>query len=274
MSRSITVGCALVFLVGCTRDTTKQAPSPSATAEPPLSSLGAPPPGFPQPGPRAAAPQPAAPEAAAPPIDGTVAETMDAGGYTYARLDSGAEKIWVAGPVTKLAVGMKITGARGTLMSAFHSSTLDRTFDTIYFVNAFPIAGSPAAAAAPPNSTTPSLPHTRNSAETTAAIEKVDPVAGGQTIAQVFANRAALVDKPVVVRGKVVKVNNQILGHNWLHLQDGTGAAGTNDLTVTTDATVTLGAIVTVRGTLATNRDFGAGYKYDVLVENAAIETK
>lgn len=270
MSRSTCVLCVLAFVVGCTRDTTREARSQPTTTEPPLSSLGAPPPGFPQPGARGADPQPAQPEAATPALDGTVVETMDAGGYTYASLDTGTEKIWVAGPETKLTVGMKITGARGTLMSAFHSSTLDRTFDTIYFVNAFPIASAPSAAA---TNTTTSSPHTRNSAETTTAIEKLEPVAGGQTIAQVFANRAALVDKPVAVRGKVVKLNNQILGHNWLHLQDGTGAAGTNDLTVTTDATVTLGAIVVVRGTLATNRDFGAGYKYDVLVENARVAT-
>ena len=55
-------------------------------------------------------------------------------------------------------------------------------------------------------------------------------------------------------------------------MQDGTGAAGTNDLTVTTDATTTVGAVVTVRGVLALDKDVGAGYKYDVLVENAALE--
>ena len=94
---------------------------------------------------------------------------------------------------------------------------------------------------------------------------------GGHTIADLFANQATLANTAVAVRGKVVKYNRQILGHNWLHLQDGTGSAGTDDLTVTTDADVELGAIVVVRGTLATKRDFGAGYKYDVLVENATV---
>jgi hypothetical protein len=155
-------------------------------------------------------------------------------------------------------------------MTGFRSNTLNRTFDEIYFISAFPIAG-----AAPPN------PHANGVATTapatpapTTMTEKIEPAAGGQTISQVFANVSTLAGKPVVVRGKVVKVNNQILDHNWLHIQDGTGAAGTNDLTVTTAATVALGDVVVVRGTLATNKDFGAGYKYAVLIENAAVSPK
>jgi len=238
-----------VMIAGCTRDAPRVDPS-----EPPVT----------QPAPPAIAAPPAAPErtavapAATPRLEGTVAETMNAGGYTYAKLDSGT---WVAGPETKLAVGTKLGAMSGTLMTGFRSSTLNRTFEEIYFVTEFPIAGG---AAVP----TPAKP-----APMTAS-EKIEPAAGGQTIAQVFANVSTLANKSVVVRGKVVKVNNQILDHNWLHIQDGTGAAGTNDLTVTTDATVALGDVVVVRGTLATNKDFGAGYKYAVLVENAAVSPK
>lgn len=264
MDRSTALAFALSFVLGCTRDSKPVESTERASSEPPIASLG-PPPGFPQPAagqPQAHAAMPAASSESSASFDGTVVETMDAGGYTYAKLDSGTDRVWVAGPETKLAVGMKIKGARGTPMTAFHSTTLNRTFDTIYFISAFPIDGS-----APPN------PHANGSASAAASTlkEAIEPAAGGHTIARVFAERSTLVNKTVVVRGKVVKVNNQILGHNWLHLQDGTGAPGTHDLTITTDATVELGAIVVVRGTLTTNRDFGAGYKYDVLVENAAI---
>ena len=200
-------------------------------------------------------------------LSGTVVETMNAASYTYAKLDKGTGAVWVAGPETKLAVGMKIGATSGTLMTAFHSTTLDRTFDEIYFIASFPIVGS-----APPN------PHAETGAPAPIAtmqmIEKVTPAPGGQTIAQVFAGKRELVGKPVVVRGKVVKVNNGILGHNWLHIQDGSGSPGTNDLTITTAATVSLGDIVVVRGNVATDKDFGAGYKYDVLVENAAIAAR
>ena len=67
-------------------------------------------------------------------VSGTVVETMDSGGYTYAKLDDGGKQVWVAGPQTSLAVGMKIGKTSGQLMPGFHSSTLNRTFDELYFV--------------------------------------------------------------------------------------------------------------------------------------------
>jgi len=69
----------------------------------------------------------------------------------------------------------------------------------------------------------------------------------------------------------VVKYNAGILGKNWLHIQDGTGSAGTNDLTITTEATCTVGDTVLVHGKLVADRDFGAGYVYDLIVEDAQV---
>jgi hypothetical protein len=69
----------------------------------------------------------------------------------------------------------------------------------------------------------------------------------------------------------VVKFSQQIMGKNWIHLQDGTGAAGTNDLTVTTDGTANTGDTVVVTGVVTTDKDFGYGYKYDVILENATV---
>jgi hypothetical protein len=85
---------------------------------------------------------------------------------------------------------------------------------------------------------------------------------------------AALAGQTVAVRGIAVKVSNAIMGKNWVHLQDGSGDAGSNDLTVTATNKVEVGAIITASGTLATNLDFGYGYTYAVLLEDAAIETK
>ena len=98
--------------------------------------------------------------------------------------------------------------------------------------------------------------------------------AGGLSIADTWAKREGLSGKPVTVRGTVVKVNNGIMGFNWFHLQDGSGKAsdGTNDLTVTTDEIVKVGDIVTASGTLATRKDFGAGYVYEAILEKAAIK--
>lgn len=92
-----------------------------------------------------------------------------------------------------------------------------------------------------------------------------------KTVEQVYQQKAALSGEQVVVHGKVVKVNNGIMQKNFLHLQDGTGAEGSNDLTVTSTDTAAVGDEVTVTGTLVTDRDFGAGYTYPVIVEQAKI---
>lgn len=95
---------------------------------------------------------------------------------------------------------------------------------------------------------------------------------GGQTVAEIFAAKDQLAGETVLVRGKVVKVNAGIMGKNWLHVRDGSGEAGTNDLTVTTTGVVPdVGDTVLVTGALGLNRDFGMNYKYPVIVEDAEV---
>ena len=71
-----------------------------------------------------------------------------------------------------------------------------------------------------------------------------------------------------------MKYSAGIMGRNWIHLQDGTGdaAAGTNDLTVTSSATTAVGDTILVQGSVAVDKDFGAGYRYAVIVEDASVE--
>jgi hypothetical protein len=88
----------------------------------------------------------------------------------------------------------------------------------------------------------------------------------------VFAGKEQLAGQTVAFRGKVVKTNPNIMGRNWLHVRDGSGADGTNDLTVTTAGAVpNVGDIVVVRGSVALNKDFGMGYQYDVIIEEAEV---
>lgn len=213
----------------------------------------------------AAQPPPAARVMAAPitpdDISGTVVETMSSGGYTYAKLERGGQQVWVAGPETPLAVGAAVGKTSGSLMTAFKSDTLNRTFDQIYFVSALPTGG--AVAANPHGATVAATP-----------IEKIEKAEGGKTVAEIFADRVALSGKPIVLRGKIVKVNNGIMGRNWIHVRDGSGAAGSNDLIVTTAATANLNDVVVVRGKIATDKDFGAGYSYAVMIEDATLAAK
>ncbi len=97
--------------------------------------------------------------------------------------------------------------------------------------------------------------------------------AEGRTIAEVFAQRAALKGKTVAIRGKVVKFNAGIMGKNWIHLRDGSGTpeAKDHDVTVTTTDTVAKGDVVVVKGTVAVDRDFGSGYTYALVVEGAKV---
>jgi hypothetical protein len=219
----------------------------------------------------AAAPAPsAAPDpTAGTSVTGKILETMDAGGYTYVRLATPAGERWAAVQETKVAVGDTITITNPMVMTNFESKTLHRTFDAILFGSlggaaASPHGGSAVAAAGAP-------------VPTPAPLDKpLARAAGadGRAIAEIYAQKAALANKPVAVRGKVTKYNGGIMGKNWLHLQDGTGTPGTNDfdLTVTTAAEVAVGDVVVVRGPVHLDKDFGAGYAYAVMIEDATIE--
>jgi hypothetical protein len=95
---------------------------------------------------------------------------------------------------------------------------------------------------------------------------------GGKTVAEVFAEKDALAGKAVTFRGKVVKANSGIMGKNWIHVRDGSGSDGTNDITVTTTtAQPNVGDTVLVSGPVARNKDFGMGYQYDVIIEDAQV---
>ena len=107
-------------------------------------------------------------------------------------------------------------------------------------------------------------------------IPPVAPAPGGTSIADVWKNRATLRGKQATVRGKVVKYNPDVMGLNWIHLQDGSGSPteGTHDLTITTTMDTKIGDVVTITGTVVTDKDFTAGYKYAVMLQGARIINK
>ena len=199
---------------------------------------------------------------------GKVIETMNAGGYTYVHVDTGAEKIWAAGPQQSMDTGTVVTIDKGMPMRGFSSDSLDRTFDTLYFVTGFSGAEAMAQGQVAATGDAHAAAETPVEPETIsfAGIEAAD-----HTVATIYAEKGSLAGKSVRVRGKVVKALSGIMGSNWLHIQDGTGGSGSNDLTVTTDQMAEVGAMVVVEGVLVVDRDFGSGYKYDVIIEKAAV---
>ena len=95
-----------------------------------------------------------------------------------------------------------------------------------------------------------------------------------KTVGDIYGGKAGLAGKDVAVRGKVVKFSPQIMGKNWIHVQDGTGAAGTNDLTVTTLDEAKVGDTVLISGKITLNKDFGMGYKYDLIIEDGKVKVE
>lgn len=233
------------------------------------------------------APAPSAMEApAAPPttsLKGKVLERVDAPPYSYLRIQSGQGEVWAAVPKTELAKGAEVTVLNALPMANFESKTLKRKFELVYFgsLEGSAPAAQPAAPAGMDTSASGMAQQHARAAQGPANVGDVKvPKATGadaRTIAEVHAQRVALKEKTVTVRGKVVKFNPGIMGKNWIHIQDGTGKPATdpakadNDLTVTTQDMTAVGDTVVVKGTVRIDKDFGAGYAYSVIVEDAKL---
>ena len=95
-----------------------------------------------------------------------------------------------------------------------------------------------------------------------------------KTVADINQNMTTLAGQTVSAQGKVVKVNNGIMGRNFVHIQDGTGDDTSNNLMVTSKQTAKVGDQIAISGVVVLNRDFGGGYSYPLLIEDASIEVK
>jgi len=73
---------------------------------------------------------------------GVVLETMNGGGYTYTLLDVQGEELWMAGPMSEIAVSDTLYLAGASNMGVFKSTALDRMWDEIYFIDAFQLASA------------------------------------------------------------------------------------------------------------------------------------
>ncbi|MDR4507816.1 MAG: DNA-binding protein [Candidatus Brocadiaceae bacterium] len=203
-------------------------------------------------------------------LSGKIVETMNSGGYTYILIEKDGKQTWAAIRETNVSVGQAISLQPGHAMVNFESKTLNRTFDMIVF--------SPGIESQ----------HTSSMAQQPAGIGskgtvvhsdeevKVEKASGDSayTVAELHEKSSQLDKKNVHVRGKVMKVSVGIMGRNWLHIQDGTGdeKKNTHDLVVTTQDKASVGDIVLVNGTLYKDKDFGSGYKYDAIIEQAYIK--
>jgi hypothetical protein len=193
-------------------------------------------------------------------LTGEVLEVKDVESYTYLRLKTAEGETWAAVGKAPVKKGAQVRIENPMVMENFESKSLKKTFKTIVF-------GALAQPASVVN-LAPPTPMDMGPIKVARA-----SAANAHTVAEVVAQAKSLKDKPVTLSGKVVKFNPEIMGKNWIHLQDGSGSAAnqSNDLLVTSSATVKVGDVITVTGLVRTDKDFTAGYSYKVMLEDATL---
>jgi FtsP/CotA-like multicopper oxidase with cupredoxin domain len=201
-------------------------------------------------------------------LSGQVVETIDTAGYTYVLLDTGRQQVWAAAPQSDVKEGDTVTVSGAMPMPNYHSKSLDREFDLLYFASGFIVNGATSAAATEAASLSG---YHGGPVKPAIDFSDIERLSGGVTVGEIVGDPKKLAGKPVALRGKVVKYNSMILGKNWVHVQDGTGSPGSDNLVVTTDSEVRVGDTVLVNGTVTTDKDFGSGYKYKVIIENGTV---
>jgi len=192
-----------------------------------------------------------------------VLETVDASNYTYLRVDENGKEYWIAAPQMTAQVGGTLYYRGGMEMLNFESKSLNRTFAKILFVDKVSSSADGGVMEAPG----------ARGVQVGKEDVKVEAAKGGITVAELYAKKDQLEGKLVKVRGKVTKFNPDIMSKNWVHIQDGSGEPANNnfDIMATTMAQTSTGEVIVVEGTLRLNKDFGAGYYYSVMIEDAKI---
>ena len=205
---------------------------------------------------------------------GKVSEIINVKGYIYLRLEEPA--IWIATSPLAVSKGDIINYSGGMEMRDFYSKTLNRSFKSIIFVQGVALDGQKLNAN--PHSTIDSSSHGMGQSIIPKSVKikppmssEIKPIKDGNTIADLFRKSTSLNSQSVKLRAKVMKISQNIQGKNWITLQDGTGTKPDNRLLATSSEIVSPGDLVVVSGILKTDIDVGSGYKYKILLENAAF---
>lgn len=185
-----------------------------------------------------------------------IKETLNSGGYTYMKVADTKHTYWIAMTHRNVKVGDTIEFSKQGWMKNFHSKTLNRTFANILFAGD---VQKPTQAQELQNMK-PNIMHSKYKTKKTL------------TIAELFKNRDKYVGKTVTVRAKVTKVSREIMGLNWVHLEDGSRFMNMDDLVFTSKQTPPkVGDIVYATGTVVKDKDFGYGYFYPLIIQNATF---
>jgi hypothetical protein len=199
-----------------------------------------------------------------------IIEVLQTSSYTYLKVTETQTEYWMAVASIDASKGDVLYFTSAMEMDDFYSKDLDRTFDKILFVS--DISRSPIPLGTKQSATEAThSPHGEMKPVATKKDINIQPTEGSITIAELFANKHVHVNQVVKVVGEVTRYNPQIMSRNWVHLQDGTDDNGNYDLTVTTLDQVKVGDKVIIEGKVTLDKDFGAGYYYTLIVEDANV---
>jgi hypothetical protein len=195
-----------------------------------------------------------------------IKEVLQTSNYTYLYVKVDTSLQWLAVPSMKAQVGDTCYYTGGLVMPDFTSKELKKTFSRVIFLEG--VSKTPEVT----QKTLQVVPEHGTKTKPGKLDIKVVPEPGGTTIEELFMNKESYNGKVVKIRGQVVKFTPDIMGKNWAHLQDGTSFGEKYDLTVTLRDTVTIGEIVTFESKVTLNKDFGSGYFFEVILEDAIVK--
>ncbi|MDP2235971.1 MAG: GW dipeptide domain-containing protein [Bacteroidales bacterium] len=193
-----------------------------------------------------------------------VNEVMQTSSYSYLQVTENNEQYWMAVTFADVKKGSTYYFSEVMEMNDFYSKELDRNFESIFFVGNLsdkPIPAQP--------QTMQSAPQTGIRPEIQKQDLSIEPVDGSISLAELYERRSELNGQTIKVVGQVAKFNPGIMSRNWVHIQDGTGTEEFFDLTVTTQDMVSPGDIILFEGKITLQKDFGSGYYYEILMEEA-----
>ena len=205
---------------------------------------------------------------------GIVQEVLQVSAYTYLNvLEENDTKRWIAVPTIDAKLGEIYYYKGGMEMPDFESQELDRKFDTVLFLGSITSAE---AIDLDKGLVDPNAVVVEDSKPTKqATLEKlelnIEEVEGGIRIGDLFENKELYNGKTIKIKGEVTKFSKAILGKNWVHFQDGSQYNGAYDLMITTQENLMVGDVVVFEGVIALNKDFGAGYFYNIILEEAVL---
>lgn len=205
----------------------------------------------------------------------TVQEVIQVSSYTYLNVLEGNTKKWIAVPTIEAKVGETFYYNGGMEMPQFKSAELNRTFDSVLFVGAITSAEAinlDKGIVSPDAEKSAPAPALTGKKPTLDKLElNINAIDGGIRIAELFENKQQYEGKKVKIIGEVTKFTLAIMGKNWVHFQDGTSFDDAYDLMITSKEEILVGDVVVFEGVIALNKDFGAGYFYKIIMEDAVL---